>query len=294
MSDEEIPEKYKAAALRWALTQARQHARKWAKAADPSHSLGEDEQRLTTGLSDSYDRHVAALHHLVQGRVNMPKGVKYFDFFPKAEYDAYLSQPSSRKLSYSEWVGAEMDHILGSLKFDEDAEEFPHVRHISANFSAKNNFARFEDAALHFLNMAAKGGPSPQRLELRDSEDKLVLCIDTAFDGKLKLSAHELADGSKLLLSVNPDQAAWLRAIRIVNRGVWNTDSFMVELLDFFTCNSDYGWVSPVETGDLTDAPILGRRDEDGKVTDRWAFMNYQIENFLDTLADEESVTFYN
>ncbi len=60
----------------------------------------------------------------------------------------------------------------------------------------------------------------------------------------------------------------------------YGSEQFEIDFLEPLICNSELKWVSPSETGDLTDAPMLGIRNEEGKVTERWAYMNYQIQSF--------------
>ena len=64
-------------------------------------------------------------------------------------------------------------------------------------------------------------------------------------------------------------------------------------LYDFFAiliANSELEWVFPEETGDLTSAPMFGIRDEDGKIIERWAYMDYQVESLLGRLLDQGEV----
>ena len=57
--------------------------------------------------------------------------------------------------------------------------------------------------------------------------------------------------------------------------------------------NSDLDWISPEENGDLTDALILGYRDEEGFSTgERWAYMDYQVRSFLSDLINIGKATF--
>ena len=51
----------------------------------------------------------------------------------------------------------------------------------------------------------------------------------------------------------------------------------LYEIFEWLTCNSDHEFVQPEETGDLTSAPLLGRRDEQGNIVQRWGFMDYQL-----------------
>jgi hypothetical protein len=101
------------------------------------------------------------------------------------------------------------------------------------------------------------------------------------------------------------------RELRAIMRESENPDSdyLMHEYMEQLTCNSDYDWIDPAWTGDLTDAPMLGHFGEekelpegadqvyyhvtgawDGKiwhepVTHRWAWMGYETESFLGRLV---------
>jgi len=67
----------------------------------------------------------------------------------------------------------------------------------------------------------------------------------------------------------------------------------LYDALEPLTCNSDLDWINPAESGDLTDAPILGIRDEEGKPTDqRWGYMDYQIKDPLEELRKHGQITF--
>jgi hypothetical protein len=64
------------------------------------------------------------------------------------------------------------------------------------------------------------------------------------------------------------------------------------DALESLLCNSDLEWIDPSETGDLTDAPILGIRDENGAVLARWGYMDYQVRSFLDDLIQDGKAVF--
>jgi hypothetical protein len=91
------------------------------------------------------------------------------------------------------------------------------------------------------------------------------------------------------------------------------------EILEHVLANSELQWVYPEDTGDLTDSPLLGTldseencsrtksgphgavsiaHDEDGDwycpILERWGYPYYAIHSFLDALADEGEVVFYN
>ena len=67
-------------------------------------------------------------------------------------------------------------------------------------------------------------------------------------------------------------------------------DSTLCDCLEHITCNSELSWVYPEETGDLTNAPMLGIRDDEQSVTERWAHMDYQIISFLEVLRDKGEI----
>ncbi len=66
---------------------------------------------------------------------------------------------------------------------------------------------------------------------------------------------------------------------RLVITGVPDEDFTCIEdALGHLIANSELDWIRPEECGDLTDAPILGYRNENGEPTEnRWGFMDYQI-----------------
>jgi hypothetical protein len=89
-----------------------------------------------------------------------------------------------------------------------------------------------------------------------------------------------------------------------------------VEALEHLTSNSELQWISPLDTGDLTDAPllcVLGEeqrersgpygfiecgQDADGKlyqpILERWGFEPYAIRSFLQDLVDGGKAVFRN
>ena len=65
-----------------------------------------------------------------------------------------------------------------------------------------------------------------------------------------------------------------------------------IEALEPLIANSELDWIDPAECGDLTDAPILGIREEDGVPLERWGFMDYQVRTFLDDLIETGRAVF--
>lgn len=74
--------------------------------------------------------------------------------------------------------------------------------------------------------------------------------------------------------------------------GSFGSDATMIDQLGDLLANSEYDWVDPSETGDLTSAPMLGIREEDGSVIKRWAFMDYQVRCVLEDLVDKGECIF--
>ena len=97
--------------------------------------------------------------------------------------------------------------------------------------------------------------------------------------------------GKKLILTVDAEERQELQEQKESNED-FDSDDFMIDFLEPLTCNSDLDWISPEETGDLTDAPMLGIRDEEDNVVDRWAFMSYETRSVQQTLLTFGTATF--
>lgn len=70
-------------------------------------------------------------------------------------------------------------------------------------------------------------------------------------------------------------------------------DRDIYEAMERLISNCELDWISPNETGDLTDAPILGIRDRDGNPTDeRWGYMDYAIHDPLERLREKGEIRF--
>jgi hypothetical protein len=93
--------------------------------------------------------------------------------------------------------------------------------------------------------------------------------------------------GSNLVITVDADEQTELKELREDEESFFHSDQTMYDQLEPLTCNSELNFVDPADTGDLTDAPMLGILDEDDKIVNRWAFMDYQVRSLLDDLADK-------
>jgi hypothetical protein len=66
----------------------------------------------------------------------------------------------------------------------------------------------------------------------------------------------------------------------------FSSDHNLFQTFEWLANNSEYEFVQPEETGDLTAAPLLGVRDEEGKIVQRWGFMAYEVRSPQDDLAN--------
>lgn len=109
--------------------------------------------------------------------------------------------------------------------------------------------------------------------------------------------------GTTLTLIADEDDLNTLRQIKADPNfeNHFDSDSGMWDFLESMLCNSDLEWVEPHETGDLTDAPMIGIYQDDDelpeafggrRVHSRWAFMDYQIISVQQRLLDTGKAVF--
>ena len=102
----------------------------------------------------------------------------------------------------------------------------------------------------------------------------------------------------------------------IISGGVDEDALDIYDALEPLIANSELNWIYPADTGDLTDAPMVGFLGEqftysgeglppypcvfagaDGdkkifhKITHRWAYMSYQVKSPLEDLRENEEIT---
>ncbi len=99
-----------------------------------------------------------------------------------------------------------------------------------------------------------------------------------------------------LIIRANEQERANLKDISNTDRPGREIE---YEALEDLCANSELEWIDPSETGDLTDAPMLGIRDGDvdqptceSPVIARWAFMDYQLRSFVDDLIEKGEAIF--
>ena len=99
-------------------------------------------------------------------------------------------------------------------------------------------------------------------------------------------------DRTRLTVHADADERAALAEARTDNPEEWGGSPIEADTLEHLLCNSELDWVNPTDTGDLTDAPMIGITDEDGTVLERWAFMDYQLRTFCDDLIERGEAVF--
>lgn len=106
---------------------------------------------------------------------------------------------------------------------------------------------------------------SPIKIQATETPSSLILEVDSRTQTQIQRHRWELnADGSD----------------------AFSSDDSLFEIFEWLTANSEYEFLQPEETGDLTAAPLLGVRDEQGMIVQRWGFMAYEVRSPQDDLAN--------
>lgn len=141
---------------------------------------------------------------------------------------------------------------------------------------------------------------------------------------------HEISeDRKRLTIKVTPEEQKELRewpgdrSLSGHSPESIGSDEALIEFLEPLICNSELKWVSPADTGGLTDAPMLGiygeemtieeieaaaksepgiygsllcghwnGKDRHQPILERWAFMDYQVRSVLEDLRDKGECVF--
>lgn len=116
--------------------------------------------------------------------------------------------------------------------------------------------------------------------------------------------------GSNLIITIDPEEQRELQQ-NIDENG----EPSLEDCLEPLVCNSELAWIFPEETGDLTDAPMLGILGEEQPgagsrfaglhvdennmmqswfhpILNRWAYMDYQVKSPVLELAKNGRIVF--
>ena len=96
------------------------------------------------------------------------------------------------------------------------------------------------------------------------------------------------------LIDRKGDESCGVRALEEV-REYYPDDGFcsndvMYEFFEGFIANTEWEWISPEDIGALTDAPILGIKDENDNVIEAYGFMDYAVRSILEDLESGKAV----
>jgi len=133
------------------------------------------------------------------------------------------------------------------------------------------------------------------------------------------LSYEISEDRSTLTITASPAYMEELQEECDGDSRYWGTTASEIDLMESLIANSELQWLSAEDTGDLTDAPIIGIvggdnsmtraqigpfgcqcvcHDRDGNwyapILDRWGFEPYQVRSFLDDLRLTGKAKFIN
>ena len=102
---------------------------------------------------------------------------------------------------------------------------------------------------------------------------------------------YDLNTNGKLIIRASEQEREALKDLANES-GEFNSHA-EYEALESLVCNSELYWIDPSETGDLTDAPMLGLRGEDyDEVIARCAFMDYEVRSFVSDLIETGRAVF--
>jgi len=96
------------------------------------------------------------------------------------------------------------------------------------------------------------------------------------------------------LIDNNGDESCGVREIKEIREeyfdGEFDCDEVMYEFFEGFIANTEWEWIASDEIGALTDAPILGIKDENDNVIEAYGFMDYQVKSLMQALYEGKAV----
>ena len=121
---------------------------------------------------------------------------------------------------------------------------------------------------------------------------------------------HFTQNKTQLTIIIDDDEKRELQELKLELGDEFQSDKALHDFLEPLIANSELEWISPSDTGDLTDAPMLGILGEEGikshtvfldnfglietgknghwtyarPILNRWAYMDYQVRSPLNDL----------
>lgn len=124
-------------------------------------------------------------------------------------------------------------------------------------------------------------------------------------------------DRTRLTIHADADERVGFAEMKADNPEDWGSYQTEIAILEPLICNSELNWINPTDTGDLTDAPMIGITGGDDDATrerkgtygaihggsdvggefyypilERWAYMDYQVRSFCDDLLETGEAVF--
>ena len=94
-----------------------------------------------------------------------------------------------------------------------------------------------------------------------------------------------IVEKGKLILNIDNDGEK--KSLQdFLKAGEIDSDKAMFEFFEDILANCEWEWIAPYEIAALTDAPILGRKDENDEVIEAYGWMDYAVTSLLAQLYD--------
>ena len=119
---------------------------------------------------------------------------------------------------------------------------------------------------------------------------------------------------TRLTIHADADERAGFAEMKADDPDDWGSYQTEIAIMEPLLCNSELQWINPTDTGDLTDAPMIGitgdmtrertgphgaidgGSDEEGAfyypILERWAYMSYETRSFCDDLIETGEAVF--
>src|SRR3989338_4194004 len=94
-----------------------------------------------------------------------------------------------------------------------------------------------------------------------------------------------ITEKEQLRIKLDRGEKTLLRTFKKENKEIVSIQA-ETDFFESFLANSEFQWIRPEEICALTSAPILGIKNENGKVIEAYGFMNYAVRGMLEDLLE--------